>query len=188
MAGSTPSRLKRYWPDPVESLGILAMVLLVVASTMEGGTFAQKVIFAVTPPVLLAVAYANGEMMLATLEVVVLAGALLAFLPSVALSLRMLALLGPAVLGVAYLVRIDYHERDRYWPIGGAGLLLLATGITVSGTAPVLFDLLLVVGSVVLGAYSVLGFVVLGVRIQAIWVVLNLAFAVSPALRLLGRL
>jgi hypothetical protein len=155
---------------------------------MEGGTFLQKVIFAVTPPVLLAVAYVNDEMMLATLEVVVFAGALLAFLPSVALWQRMLGLLGPAVVGVAYLVRIDYHEEDRFWPIGGAGLLVLATGVTVSGTAPVAFDLLLVVGSLVLGLYSALGLFVLGVRIQAIWIVLNLAFAVAPALRLLGRL
>jgi hypothetical protein len=181
-------RLRRYRPDPVEAVGIGAMLLLVVASTLEGGTFLQKVLFLVTPPALFGVAYVNDEAMLASLEVVVQIGAILAFFPSLSPAVRFALLGGAALLAVGYLIRIDYLAEDRYWPLGGTGLVVLATGISIAGTQPVAFNGLLVLGSVLLGVYSLLGFFALGVRIQAIWVVLNVAFGVSPGLRLLGLL
>jgi hypothetical protein len=188
MSDSPTRRLRRYRPDPVEAVGIVAMLGLVVASTLEGGTLLQKGLFLVTPPALFGVAYVNDEKMLAALEVVVQIGAVLAFLPSLSLAVRFAVLGGSALLCVGYLVRIDYLEEDRYWPVGGTGLLILAVGISISGTQPLVFDSLLVLGSILLGVYSLLGLVVLGVRVQAIWVVLNVAFGISPGLRLLGLL
>jgi hypothetical protein len=182
------SGLRRYRPSPVEAVGIGAMILLVAASTLEGGTPLQKWLFLVPPPVLFAVAYLNEEAMLASLEVVVQIGAILAFFPSLSPSVRFTFLGGSALLAVGYLIRIDYLAEDRYWPVGGTGLVILATGISISGTQPVVFNSLLVLGSILLGVYSLLGFFALGVRIQAIWVVLNVAFGVAPGLRLLGLL
>jgi len=182
------SHLQRYQPDPVEAVGIVAMFLLVVASTLEGGTLLQQWLFLVPPPVLFAVAYVKDEAMLVSLEVVVLIGAILAFFPSLSPAIRFILLGGSAFLAVGYLIRINYLAQDRYWPVGGAGLMILATGISIAGTQPIVFNSLLVLGSVLLTIYSLLCFLFLGVRIQAIWVILNVAFGITPSLRLLGLL
>jgi hypothetical protein len=62
--GDSPlsSGFRRYRPSPVETVGTVATILLVGASTLEAGRPLQKWPF-LAPPVLFAVAYLNGEVM-----------------------------------------------------------------------------------------------------------------------------
>jgi len=188
MHPDTGSFLEEHASKLIELAGVTGMVLLVIGSTLEEGTFLQRALFLIAPVILLAVAYYNREMMLTTLQVVILLGAVMAFVPALGLPTRMVVLMGAAVLSVAYLVRVDYLGKDRFWPIGGAGLLLLAAGFTVSELHLLAFNVLLVSGSVLMGVYATLGLVVLRIRIMAIWIVLNVAFAITPGLRLVVML
>lgn len=174
--------------DASEAVGVAAMLLLVGGSTLPEGLLLQKLLFLVAPVVLLAVAHVNDERMLEALEVVILAGSAMAFLPWLGLPVRLAVLGGLAALSVGYLVRIDYREQDRFWPIGGLGLVLLAAGFAVSDANLLAFNALLSVGSLVAGIYATLAFLVLGIRIQAIWIVLNVAFAITPGLRVVRML
>lgn len=188
MNGSLQVNLSRYRPDAVETVAIVGMLALVFGSTLEEGTAVQRSLFLVATIVLLAVAYVTDEKMLTTLEIVLLLGSVMAFVPALSLELRMVILLGAAVIGVAYLYSIDYREKDQYWPIGGVGLLLIAGGFAISDLNILAFNGFLAIGSLVVAAYSSLGFFVRGVRIQSIWIVLNLAFAVTPGLRIVELL
>ncbi|RQG94901.1 hypothetical protein [Natrarchaeobius chitinivorans] len=180
--------LEEYSDALVELIGIVGMVMLVVGSTLEEGTLVQRLLFLVGPIVLLLVAYHNREMMLTVLQVVIILGSAMAFFPTVPLAGRLPVLMGAAILSVGYLVWIDYRRKDRFWPIGGAGLLMLAAGFTISSAHLVAFNALLAVGSVLMAVYSTLGLIFLRVRIMAIWIVLNVAFAIAPGIRLVALL
>jgi hypothetical protein len=164
-------------------LGIVSMVLLVFGTLAPAGSPAQKLLFLLPAPVLGYTAYAAGQKMFTALQAVVSVGAVLAFFESVPSPLRYGLLVGCGLAGVAYLVSVDYIREDRWWPLGGVGIVVLSFGYSTSALAhPLLFNGLLGVGGILVAAYSALGYFHLRVKVAFIWLVLNVLFVINPLL------
>jgi hypothetical protein len=164
------------------------MVLLVGGTLVDAGTLLQKVLFLVGAAGLGLTAHVNGEEMLTTLQAIISLGGVLAFVPALPLWSKVIVLGGAASFGIGRLIRIDYLEEDRWWPIGGTGLLLIAFAFAISGTLPLVFNLLLATATTLVLVYNLVSFFVVGVRLQAIWIVLNTLFMLNPARRSLDML
>lgn len=163
------------------AVGVAAMVLLVVGTSVEGGSLLQKIIFLTGAPMLGLAAHLNGQKMFAVLQVVVTIGAALAFFDWLSPVLKYAVMLGSGLTGVGHLLKTNYSREDKWWPLGGLGLLGIATGFATNPAAsPLLFNLLLGVGGLLVALYSAIGFFRLKVRIAAIWLVLNVIFSITP--------
>lgn len=173
------------------AIGMAAMVLLVIGTTgiVETGSLLQKIIFVIGAPILGFTAHLNRQKMFAVLQIVVAIGAVLAFfdwLPSV---LKYAIMIGSGLVGVGHLLKINYSKEDLWWPLGGLGLLSIAAGFATNPVAsPLLFNLLLASGGLLVALYSAIGFFHLKVRIAAIWLVLNVIFGVNPVLFVFSRI
>ncbi len=162
-------------------IGIIAMVLLVVGTVLEGGSLLQKLLFVIGAPALGFTAYLNKQKMFITLQTVVTIGAILAFFGNLPAILRYVVMVGSGVFGIGYLIKTDYFKEDVWWPLGGLGLLSIAVGFATNTAAyPILFNSLLGAGGVLVALYSAIGFFYFKVRIAAIWLVLNIVFSINP--------
>lgn len=164
------------------------MLLGIAGTLVQPGTVLQRSLFLSSASILAVTAYVSRETMLTLLQIVVTVSALLAFVPGLSIGIRMLLVFGPAVLSTGYLVRIGHRDEDPYWPVGGLGLIILGAGLSLSGTAPFIFNLLLATGAALIAAYSGLQYFLEDVRIQAVWIVLNTVFMINPLLRVLAAL
>ncbi len=164
-------------------LGIGAMFLLIAGTVVIQGTTLQKVLFLIGAPLLGVTAWSEDQKMLMFLQAVITISAVIAFFPDLALEVKFMGLFVPSVLGVIYLVKVDYIEKDSYWPVGAFGLLLIAAGLSVAGVFPFYFNLLLAIGGISVALYAFLGYYFLKVKIQLMWLILNVLFAVNPLIR-----
>jgi len=166
-------------------IGITAMILLVIGTFMPGGSLQQKVLFVIGAPTLGLTAYLNKQKMFTVLQAVVTMGAILGFFSTAPAILRYAIMLGSAALGIGYLIKVNYSKEDKWWPIGGLGLLGFAFSFATNAIAyPVMFNLLIIIGGILMAIYSAIGLFKLKVKIAAIWLILNILLIINP-LRLL---
>lgn len=168
--------------------GVLAMVGLVVGTFLQGGSLAQKFLFLVGAMALTILAYLNRQKMFMVIEIVVSLSAILAFV-SMATQLKYLILIGASIIGVGYLIKINFFKEDKWWPIGGLGLLLIAAGLATDATTyPFLFNLFLGLGGIFVAIYSAIGLFLFKVKIAVIWLILNIFFSISPMIAVFAKL
>ncbi len=168
--------------------GVLAMIGLVVGTFLQGGSLAQKLLFLIGAIALTVLAYLNKLKMFMVIEIVVSLSAILAFV-NMAMQLKYLILIGASIVGVGYLIKINFFKEDKWWPIGGLGLLLIAAGLATDATAyPFLFNLFLGLGGIFVAIYSAIGFFLLKVKIALIWLILNIFFSISPMMAVFSKL
>lgn len=161
-------------------ISIIAMILLVIGTFIQGG-MAQKILFVVGAPILAFTAYLNGQKTLMTLQTVITLGAILAFFKNLPPIVRYSIMVGSSVAGIAYLIKINYYEKDKWWPMAGLGLIGIALGFATNAAAyPVLFNSLIGIGGILVAVYSAIGFFVLEDKIAVIWLILNIIFSINP--------
>ena len=164
-------------------VGIFAMILLVAGTFAVGGSLLQKILFLVGVPLLGFSAFLNKQKMYTILQLVVTVAAILAFFDSLPDAFRYGIMLGAGLLGIGYLVKINYFKQDVWWPVAGLGLLSIAAGFATNAALhPVMFNSLLAFGGMLVAAYSAIGFFHFKVKIAIIWLVMNIIFAVNPTL------
>lgn len=168
--------------------GVLAMTGLVVGTFLQGGSLAQKLLFLIGAIALTILAYLNKQKMFMVIEIVVSLSAILAFM-NMATQLKYLILIGASIVGVTYLIKINFFKEDGWWPIGGLGLLLIAAGLATDATSyPFLFNLFLGLGGIFVAIYSAIGLFLFKAKIAAIWLILNIFFSVSPMMVVFSKL
>jgi len=97
--------------------------------------------FLVGASILTIVAYLNKQKMFMVIEIVVSLSAVLAFV-DMSTWFKYLIFLGASIAGVGYLTKIKFIKEDKWWPIGGLGLLFIAAGLATNAPAyPFLFNL-----------------------------------------------
>lgn len=176
-------RVIEKWPLII---GIIAMVLLVIATLLEGGSDTQKILFLIGVPTLGITAYMDKQKMFTVLQSVVTIGAILAFFPTVSEEIKYVILLGGALLGIVYLFKLKYYKEDKFGWIGTVGLLSIAAGLATNAILhPIWFNFFLGAGGSIVAVYSTLNFFRYKVKIALIWIVLNVLFAINPILNLL---
>lgn len=159
------------------------MVLLIIASVSESGSFFQKILFAVAAPVLGLVAYVNKQKMLLSLQIVLTISSFSAFFGNIPDIFRYIVLVGAAVVCVGYLIKIKYYQKDPWGIVGSIGLLMIATAFATNAAAYLfLFNLLLGIGGLLVALYSGVQFFYYKIQITVIWCVLNIIFAITPLL------
>ena len=179
--------VSKYWTLAV---GLFAMALLVVGTASQGGSLQQKVLFIVGAPLLGFTAYMDGRKMFMMLQAVATLGAAIAFLPMLPDAAKYVLMAAGALFGIAYLLKSRYFQTDKYGVVGVLGLLLIAVGFVIDPLKYAFwFDAFLGFGGLTVAAYSAIS-LSRGVKIAAIWLVLNVLFAISPLVdlaRLLGH-
>lgn len=169
-------------------IGILAMSGLVIGTFLEGGSLLQKILFLIGALALTVMAYTNKQKMFLVIEIVVSLSAILAFWDIWSL-IKYLIFIGGSIIGIGYLLKIKYSQQDKWWFIGGLGLLLIAAGFATNPiTYPILFNVFLGLGGIFVALYSALGLFLLKVRIAAIWLILNIFFSINPMIIILSKL
>lgn len=160
--------------------GIALMSLAIIGTFLENGSSLQMAFFLISAISLCLVAYLNSQKMFTVLQGVVSIGAFIPFLElSNIIKSVIMALSG--LLAIAYLVKINYLKEDKWWPIGGVGIIGLAVGFAVNGAGHLLlFNLLLAFAGITIAAYSAIGFFHLKNRISLIWLILNGVFFINP--------
>jgi hypothetical protein len=169
-------------------VGIIAMLGLVAATLMPGGSLLQKVLFVIGVPTLAGVAYFNKQKMYIVLQSVATISAVLAFwsLPQI---FKYVIFIGAATIGIVYLIKIGYSKEDKYWSIGALGLLCIAVGLaTDAATQPLIFNALLGLGGFFISVYSAIGLFCLKIRIAALWLILNICFSIGPLMFVFSKL
>lgn len=169
-------------------VGIVAMIGLIIGTFLEGGSLIQKILFLVGALTLTAVAYVNKQKMFLVIEFIVDLSAFLSFW-NMALYIKYLILIGASIIGMAYLIKINFFKEDKWWPIGGLGLLFLAAGLATDAiTYPLLFNIFLGFGGIFVAIYSAIGLFLFKVRIAAIWLILNIFFSINPMIMVCGKI
>lgn len=169
-------------------VGIIAMIGLVIATFLAGGSLMQKILFLAGASVLTLLAYVNRQKMFLVIEIVVVLSAILAFWYMMPL-VKYLIFVGASIVGVGYLVKIKYSQQDKHWPIGALGLLLLAAGFATNATDyPTLFNAFLGIGGILIAIYSAIGVFLYKVKIAWIWLILNVFFSINPMLIVFQKL
>jgi hypothetical protein len=169
-------------------IGIISMTLLILGTFAEPGSTTQKMLFLLPAPTLGYTAYVAKQRMFTALQAVVTIGALLAFLPHLPLSVRYIILAISALAGVTYLIKNQYIKIDKYWPLGGIGIFLLAFGYSTNPiTDAKNFSILLATGGLLVAAYSAIGYFKLKNKIALIWLILNILFIINPILLIISN-
>ncbi len=169
-------------------LGIAGMVVLIIALVMfKPNTFDQKALFVIGAVILFATAVYNRNVMLALLEILVTVAILTSFVESLQLVYRLGSLLFLSAVLISYLVYTHHFQKEKIAILASISLVLLAIGYSfdVSGYVYV-FGAFAGLGSALFSIYSGVSLFVYKVRVQAIWMVLNIIFSVSAMLILVG--
>jgi hypothetical protein len=162
--------------------GILAMIGLVIGTFLQGGSLAQKILFLIGASALMLLAYVNRQKMFLVIEIVIVLSAVLAFWDTASL-IKHLIFMGTSIIGVNYLVKINFSREDKHWPIGAFGLLLLAAGFATDAVVySVLFNVFLGLGGILVAIYSGIGVFLYKNKIAWIWLILNIFFSVNPVI------
>ncbi|MCL4400947.1 MAG: hypothetical protein M1348_02930 [Candidatus Parvarchaeota archaeon] len=162
---------------------ILAMAVLIFAiSFLTYGSILQKSLILLGAFVLFVVASMGKQKVLQALQLVIVIGAVLGFLQlSMLYSLSLMLFV--SILMVIYLISIEHYKKEPIGAMGSAGFLLLAIGLAFNtGSNNLVTWFSLGFGAVLIAVYSATAFWLYKVRLQLVWVLLNLAFAISPLL------
>ncbi len=166
-------------------VGLIAMILLVMGTFVEGGSFLQKILFVIGASVLGVVAYFNKQKIFTILQAVATIGAILAFI-SLAPTFRYGIMLGSAAIGIYYLIKKQSYKADPWGIIASLGLILFAIGLATNPLqSPIVWSLAFIFGGVLVATYSAIGFFKNKIKIAVIWLILNLLLTVNPILLLL---
>jgi|SRR3989339_1002339 len=169
-------------------VGVMAMLGLVAGTFLQGGSLAQKLCFLIGAAVLTGIAYINKQKMYVMLEIVISISATIAFW-DVSELWKYIIFVGAGIIGVWYLIQIKFAKEDKYWPIGGLGLLLIAAGLATSAAMhPMLFNAFLGLGGIFISIYSAVGLFYYKVKIAALWLILNIFFSLNPMMIVFSKL
>ncbi len=162
-------------------IAIAAMLVLIYAiSFVSFGSILQKTLLVAGAFVLFVVATLGNQKVLQALQLVIVAGALLGFLqlqPIYSLAVMLIV----AVLMVAYLFSIEHYKKEPVGAIGSFGFVLLAIGLAFNtGSNPLITGAALGFGALAIAVYSSASFFLYRIRLQIVWVALNIVFAISP--------
>lgn len=169
-------------------IGILGMILVLAGFFIENNLILQQSIFLAGSLGLAFSAIINRQKMYIALQGIIIAGILLGFFELEA-SYKYLIMALPVIVAYAYLIRIKYFKSDSWGILGSLGLIAVAFGYALnSQDYPLLFNIFLFSGGIIVAAYSAIGFFHYKIRITMLWLVLNLAFAIKPAMYLISVL
>ena len=148
-------------------IAISTMVELVFSFWfLNFGSQLQKVLILSGALVLFFVAISGKQKVLEALQLVLVAGAALAFVklpPLISLSI----MLPIAILMVVYLYLIKHYRKEPIGTIGSLGFILFAIGLSFNtGSSPLITGLAIGSGALVITAYSALAFVLYKIRLQ----------------------
>ncbi len=169
-------------------IGISAMILLLIGVVSEPASLLQRSLFVIGALMLTLCAYLGRQGTLFVLEIVISLGSMFAFL-AISDVVKYAVLLGAALVGIIYLRLTKKYDSGAWGIVSSAGLLLVGAGFATDATAhPLYFGLLLGVGSLVIALYSFVDYYYDKHDVAAIWVVLNIIFAINPLLMALKAL
>ncbi len=162
-------------------IGMAAMVTLVFAiNFISFGSLTQKMILTAATFVLLVVAITSVQRLLIAVEATLLIGNFLAFLDLGGYLTLAILLAGAGIL----LWKIGREPGPRLewtWLLGTVAFLLLAIGYALNnGTMPLIAGFALGFGSLLFAAYSLAMVLLYKVRIQLVWLLLNVFFSITP--------
>jgi hypothetical protein len=162
--------------------GIASMLLLLIGVFSEPSSLLQKTLFFVGAIGLTVVAHLNKQKLLFVLQVIISLGSFLAFVGIDGI-VKYLLLLGSSVVGIAYLVKTDNYQKDKFGIICTVGLILIAAGMaTNANQSPLYYGLFLGLGGLLVACYSFIDYFYNKNKIAILWFVLNLIFAINPLL------
>ena len=177
--------LKRY----ALVISIAGMILMIVGAIIEGGCLLQKILFLSGVLTLGLAACLNKQKMFIVMQIVLSIGAVLAFCGWLSLFLRYFIMSGASLIGIFYLIKINFSKKDAWWPLGGMGLLILAVGLATDAiNFPILFNSLLLGGGILIATYSAIEYFCFKVKLAIIFLILNLIFSINPLIIILTRL
>lgn len=161
--------------------GIIGMLIAIFGVLfMQSGSLTQRMVFSLAVIILLIVAIDSKQKVLEAAEIVVFIGIVLALL-TVNETITIILIAVSVIILVTYLFWVGYYRAEPIGLIGTAGFILLALGYAVNtGDAKLLNSFAFGFGGIVAALYSLLALLFYKVRVQAIWFILNLAFAVGP--------
>lgn len=163
-------------------IGIIAMIMLIAGTFAEPSSLTQKLLFLLPGPMLAYTAYAANQKLFFGLQAVITSGVIMSFFPAVPYILNYAAVVGMGLISVGYFTETQYIKIDKYWPIAGIGILLLAFGYSTNAAKePIYFNTLLAMGSLLIAIYSYIGYHKLKIRVAGIWFLLNVMFIIKPA-------
>ncbi|MFH0738086.1 MAG: hypothetical protein V1827_05385 [Candidatus Micrarchaeota archaeon] len=169
-------------------VGIFAMLIIIVGVFSEPSSILQKTLFLLGSATLAAVAFLNRQRMLFALQIVIGVGSVLAFLELTG-TIKYAVLAVASVLAIGYLIAIRNYKADPWSIVCTLGLILIAVGyVTDAGAAPLMFGVSLGLGGLLVALYSAIDLVYNKSEISAIWMVLNLIFAINPILMVSAQL
>lgn len=162
-------------------VGVVAMIALVIATFLEGGSLIQKIIFLAGAVFLTATAYFNKQQMFIALQSMLVVGSALAFFPTLTSLTKYLIMGVIALISIGYLIKIKHYKKDPWGILGSLGLALLAIGFATDAvTYPQLFYSFLGFGGLAVAIYSGIGFFYYKIKITIIWMILNIVFSINP--------
>lgn len=166
--------------------GIIGMAAAIFGVTfLPLASLLQREVFLVAVIILLIVAEASKQKILDAIEIVLFIGIVLALF-SVSQYVTLTAIAISVVILVAYLLKIHYYNKEPIGVIGTVGFVLLAIGYGVNtGNAILLNSFAFSFGAIAVAIYSLMAFILYKVRVQIIWFILNVAFAIGPLIYLL---
>ncbi len=168
---------------------LLGMLLLVFSvSFIARNSLLQKEIFIVGQVVLLIVSIEHKQKVLEASMLIGLAGNFLAVFSN-SIMTTVIAMSIIIVILVAYLYRIGYYHKEWISFIGTVAFVLLAVGYSINTPSTQFLNAFAFgFGAILAALYSTLSLVLYKVRIQTAWIILNVAFAISPLLFLFSHL
>lgn len=175
--------LIKFIPKKYEmEIGFIAMTMLIAGTFAEPSSLTQKLLFLIPGPMLAYTAYAADQKLFFGLQAVITTGVIMSFFPTVPYILNYAAVVGMGLIAVGYFTETQYIKIDRFWPIAGVGILLLAFGYSTNAARePMYFNGLLASGSLLIAVYSYIGYHKLKNKVAGIWFILNILFFIKPA-------
>ncbi len=169
-------------------VGITAMALLLVGVFSEPASLLQRLLFLIGALMLTMTAYMNRQWTLFVLQIVISMGSLFAFTGFEDM-VRYAVLLGASLAGIIYLRLAKRYDAGLWGMVSSAGLFLVAAGFaTDANSHPLFFGLFLGLGSLLVALYSFVDYFCNKDSAAAIWLVLNIVFAINPILMVVSAL
>jgi len=166
-------------------IGVIAMAILLIGVSSQPASLMQRSLFLIGALMLTLTAYMGRNWMLFVLQIVISLGSLFAFI-GIDDMIKYVVLLGASIIGLSYLRSTNRYEADIWGAVSSAGLFLVAAGFaTDAGSHPLLFGLFLGAGSLLVALYSFVDYFYKKHDAAAIWMILNIVFAINPILMVL---
>jgi hypothetical protein len=158
-----------------------AMVLIVFAlDFLPRASFLQDGVFLIGDIILLIVAIENKQKNLIAIQTVILIGIVLSLFSN-GIFMTTTVILSAIILLIGYLYSVHYYSKEPIGFIGSAGFVLLAIGYALNtGNTQILNSLAFGIGAILVAIYSLLSLLLYKVRVQIVWIILNVVFAIGP--------